>query len=60
MVYVNDVFLGYLSYGPDGGLNAGDVFAIPVSLQPSGANLIRFVQKQPGWVWGATGLLLTP
>ena len=54
-----DVFLGYLSNGPDNGLNAGDTFTITPGHQQPGANLIRFDQKVPGWTWGVTGLLLT-
>jgi hypothetical protein len=59
-VHLNGTFLGYLSNGPDNGMNAGDVFAIPVSLQQPGPNLIYFKQKVPGWKWGVTNLLLTP
>jgi len=57
-VYLNDNLLGYLSKGPNNGLNAGDSFAIPASAQISGLNRIRFAQKTEGWTWGVTGLLL--
>ena len=59
-VYFNDVFLGYLSNGPNNRLNAGDIFLLPASLQQPGANLIYFKQKVPGWRWGVTGLLVAP
>jgi subtilisin family serine protease len=58
-VLLNGNFLGYLSNGPNNSLNAGDIFAIPASLQLSGANVITFKQKVPGWAWGVTDLLLT-
>ena len=57
-VYVNDQLLGYLSNGPDNGLNAGDSFSIPVDKQQPGENRIRFVQKTAGWTWGVTNLLV--
>ncbi|MGD9045012.1 MAG: PQQ-dependent sugar dehydrogenase, partial [Desulfobacterales bacterium] len=57
-VYLNDNLLGYLSTGPNNGLNAGDSFDIPADAQISGENRIRFVQKTEGWTWGVTNLLL--
>ncbi len=57
-VYLNDNLLGYLSKGPNNGLNAGDSFAIPADAQISGVNRIKFVQKTEGWIWGVTNLLL--
>lgn len=59
-VYLNGALLGYLSNGPDNGLNASDAFSIPNSAQHPGANLIYFKQKVSGWKWGVTGLLLAP
>jgi hypothetical protein len=58
-VYLNDVLLGYLSKGPDNGLNSGDSFPIPASVQLTGENRIKFVQKVAGWKWGVTNLFLT-
>ena len=57
-VYLNDNLLGYLSKGPNNGLNAGDSFAIPAGAQIPGENRIQFVQKTAGWAWGVTNLLL--
>jgi hypothetical protein len=50
--------LGYLSKGPNNGLNAGDSFAIPAGAQNPGENRIKFVLKTSGWTWGVTNLLL--
>jgi hypothetical protein len=58
LVSLNGNPLGYLSAGPDGGLNAGDTFVIPAASQVPGANLIHFQVKTPGWIWGVTNLLL--
>jgi hypothetical protein len=57
-VYLNDNLLGYLSRGPNNGLNGGDSFPIPASAQVAGENRIKFVVKTAGWVWGVTNLLL--
>jgi glucose/arabinose dehydrogenase len=57
-VYLNDVLLGYLSKGPDNGLNSGDIFPIPASDQLTGENRIKFVQKVAGWKWGVTNLFV--
>jgi hypothetical protein len=57
-VYLNGNLLGYLSIGPNNGLNGGDSFPIPVSDQLLGENQIRFVQKTPGFMWGVTDLLV--
>jgi glucose/arabinose dehydrogenase len=57
-VYLNDVLLGYLSQGPDNGLNSGDSFPIAAGVQLSGENRIKFVQKYSGYTWGVTNLLL--
>ena len=58
-VYLNGTPLGYLSKGPDNGLNKGDIFSIPATAQLSGENRIRFVQKTAGFTWGVTNILLT-
>ena len=47
-LYLNGNFLGYLSNGPDNGLNQGDALVIPLSLQQSGTNQLRFEQKEIG------------
>ena len=57
-VYLNDNLLGYLSRGPNNGLNAGDSFPIPAADQIPGENRIRFAVKTSGWVWGVTNLML--
>ena len=57
-VYLNDNFLGYLSKGPNNGLNAGDSFSILAGAQLSGENRIKFVQKKAGWIWGVTNLMI--
>jgi subtilisin family serine protease len=57
-VYLNDNLLGYLSTGPNDGLNAGDVFLIPASAQLADENRIKFVQKTVGWIWGVTNLIV--
>jgi hypothetical protein len=57
-VYLNDNLLGYLSKGPNNGLNSGDSFPIPASDQLTGENRIRFVLKTAGWTWGVTNLLV--
>jgi hypothetical protein len=59
-VHLNGVFIGYLSNGPNNQPNAGDTFSITAAQQQAGPNLIYFKQKVPGWVWGVSGLLLTP
>jgi subtilisin family serine protease len=58
-VYLNDNLLGYLSKGPNNGLNAGDSFSIPAGDQIPGENRIKFVQKTTGWIWGVTNLVLS-
>ncbi|MHC4487091.1 MAG: PQQ-dependent sugar dehydrogenase [Planctomycetota bacterium] len=57
-VYLNGVLQGYLSVGLDNGLNGGNGFPIAVGSQLSGMNRIRFVQKNAGWMWGVTNLLV--
>jgi hypothetical protein len=57
-VYLNFYLLGYLTKGPNNGLNTRDSFSIPVGTQFPGENQIRFVQKTPGWKWGVTNLMV--
>jgi subtilisin family serine protease len=57
-VYLNDNFIGYLSKGPNNGLNAGDSFSIPGADQISGENRIKLVQRKVGWMWGVTNLMV--
>ena len=58
-VYLNDARIGYLSVGPDNGVNAGDDYLIPSGLQVSGENHVTFRQDgQAGWIWGVTDLLI--
>ena len=57
-VYLNGELLGYLGVGPENGFNAGDVFPIKASKQVPGTNIVEFVQKSPGYIWGIKDLLL--
>ena len=57
-LYLNGVLLGYLSQGPNDGLNSGDSYCIRVGDQLNGENRLKFVQKTAGWKWGVTDLLL--
>jgi ABC-type amino acid transport substrate-binding protein len=57
-VYLNDELLGYLSVGPNNGLNSGDVFPIMLQQQRPGTNIVEFRQKVPGYKWGITNLLI--
>jgi len=57
-VHLNGDLLGYLSVGPNNGLNAGDTFIIPAGEQDPDTNLLRFSVKTAGWIWGVTDLLL--
>ena len=57
-VYLNDVWIGYLTKGPNNQPNAGDVFRITGEDQSPGENLVRFTQRRPGWKWGVTGILV--
>lgn len=59
-VELNGALIGYLSVGPDNGLNSGDVFSISASNQLPGRNEVVFRQREIGWTWGVTNLLLTP
>ena len=58
-VELNGSQIGYLSVGPNNGLNAGDVFHITAANQNPGRNEVIFRQRVSGWTWGATGLLLS-
>jgi len=55
-VYINGVFLDYLSTGPNLALNAGDVFSLAPSLLEAGENTIEFRVKTIGWKWGVTSI----
>ena len=55
-VYLNGARIGYLSVGPDNGLNAGDVFVLDPALQVAGENRIEFRERVEGWKWGVTNL----
>jgi Zn-dependent metalloprotease len=57
-VHLNGSLRGYLSRGPDNGLNGGDTFLVPASQQFTGTNLIEIRQKSAGETWGVTDLLL--
>ncbi len=57
-VELNGAPIGYLSPGPDNGLNSGDVFNIAASSQLAGRNEVIFRQRVAGWTWGVTGLRL--
>jgi hypothetical protein len=55
-VYLNGNQIGFLSKGPNNGLNAGDVFTLLPYTLLAGENRLEFRQKQSGWVWGVTNL----
>ena len=55
-VYLNGVQIGYLSTGPDNGLNAGDVISLDPALLVAGENTLEFRQQVAGWTWGVTNL----
>ena len=58
-VLLNGDRLGFLSTGPNNGLNNGDSFSIAASEQVAGTNIITIKQAiDPGYVWGFTDLLL--
>jgi subtilisin family serine protease len=60
-VYLNGTRIGYLSAGPDNGLNTGDVFVLDPALQVAGENSIEFRERVEGWTWGVTNLgVLSP
>ena len=55
-VFLNGTQIGYLTPGPDNGLNAGDVFVLDPALQVAGENRIEFRERVEGWTWGVTNL----
>jgi subtilisin family serine protease len=57
-VYINGVFLDYLSTGPNLALNAGDVFSLAPTLLVAGENAIEFRVKTTGWKWGVTNIVV--
>jgi glucose/arabinose dehydrogenase/ABC-type amino acid transport substrate-binding protein len=57
-VFLNGAPIGYLTPGPNNGLNAGDRFDLLAAAQLPGRNEIAFRQRVTGWVWGVTGLLV--
>ena len=56
-VLLNGRVLGFLTEGPNNGLNGGDVFTIPAAQQLPGNNWIQFKQGTSGWIWGVTRVL---
>ena len=58
-VSLNGSSLGFLTPGPNEGLNGGDSFAITASQQQAGENLLTFSQAlNPNYKWGLTDILL--
>ena len=55
-VLLNGTQIGYLSVGPNSGLNAGDVFVLDPALQVAGENRIEFRERVDGWNWGVANL----
>ena len=55
-VRLNGIPIGFLSKGPNNGLNAGDVFTLLAPFVVAGQNTLEFQQGTPGWKWGVTGL----
>ncbi|MGH9462484.1 MAG: hypothetical protein ACRD1X_14820, partial [Vicinamibacteria bacterium] len=53
-VYLNGTQVGFLSKGPNNGLNAGDVFVLEAPVLNHGANALEFRERTPGWAWGVT------
>ena len=58
-VSLNGYRIGYLRAGPNNGLNAGDVFALPPELLLAGRNVIRFFNPYNNYIWGVTQLKVT-
>jgi hypothetical protein len=50
-VFLNGLPLGFLSVGPNGDFNDGDLFVLPKSDIRTGGNQIEFVQRAPGEGW---------
>ena len=61
-VYLNDQPVGFLTAGPNNGLNGGDLFTLPPGLTVAGPNTIEFRERTVGWTWGVTdlGVLSSP
>ena len=59
-VSLNGSALGFLTPGPNNGLNSGDRFVIPANQQTAGTNLVTFEQNLNNtYVWGITDIRLT-
>ena len=58
-VVANGVHLGFLSPGPNGGLNSGDSFDLPASLLHAGQNTVVFRQRTLNFQWGITDISVT-
>ena len=54
-VYLNEQPIGFLTAGPNNGLNGGDLFTLPPALAVAGPNTIEFRQRTVGWTWGVYG-----
>jgi hypothetical protein len=59
-VLLNGTSVGFLSKGPNNGLNAGNSFTLDASDINSDSNSLSFVNSTPGFIWGITDILLTP
>ena len=55
-VSVDGTVLGYLTVGPNNGLNTGDSITIPASVQTSSTTRVTFYNKTATWIWGVTSL----
>lgn len=56
-VLLNGVSTGFLGAGVDNGTSPHEVFFLPEDQAP-GTNIVTLVQKNPGWIWGVTDLLV--
>lgn len=57
-VHLNGMQIGFLSKGPNNGLNAGDLFTLLPPFAVAGTNSLEFRQREPGWKWGVTNLVV--
>ena len=57
-VHLNGGQIGFLTKGPNNGLNAGDVLTLLPPFVVAGQNTIEFRQREPGWKWGVTNLVV--
>lgn len=58
-VSLNGATLGFLTLGPNEGLNGGDSFAITAGQQLAGENTLTFSQaRDVNWKWGVSDILL--